>query len=149
MKRYVIGFWGTYLLAIALSVGMFFLTIANWLFTDSPPWFDMLWVIVLLLPFLAAGDLLAHKSSISKSARRKALVIHIVIQLGFGLLGNVLLGESVLQVIVWPGSLLGAGLRELLDMNSYWDGAFLPLGHVLLPVLYHFGWLMGKPSEKE
>jgi len=149
MKRYVIGFWGTYLLSAALSVGLFFIAVANWLFSDVPSWFGMLWVIVLLLPFLAAGDLLAHKSSVSKAARRKAFAAHIVIQLGFGLLGGFLLGESVLQVIVWPGTLLGAGLRELLDINSYWDGAFLPLGHVLLAILYHLGWLMGKPEKTE
>lgn len=149
MKRYVIGFWGTYLLSAALSVGLFFVAVGNWLFSVVPPWFGMLWLVVILLPFLAVGDLLAHKSAVSKSTRRKAFAIHIVIQLGFGILGGFLLGESVLQVVVWPGSLLGAGLRDLLDINSYWDGAFLPLGHALLPVFYHLGWCMGKPEETE
>ena len=150
MKRYVIGFWGAYLLSAAVSVGMFFLAIANWLFSDSPPWFDMLFVIAILLPFPAMGDFLAHKvKSDSGKVFGKTIIIQIAIQIMLAILGSFLLGEHLLQVIVWPGTLPGSVLREALDLNHHWDDLFPVIGHILLPVLYHLGWLMGKPSEKE
>lgn len=149
MKRYGMGFWGAYLLSVAVSVGMFFLALANWMFSDSPPWFDILFVIVILLPFPAMGDFLAHKGIDSEKKFRKTAIIHIAIQIGLAFLGGFLLGENLLQVIVWPGTLPGSALREMLDYHGFWDSLFPVVSHALLPVLYHLGWAMGRPEERE
>ena len=60
MKRYLLGFFGALALELLALTGLVWMALANWLFSDSPLWFDVLFVIGALLPFPLVGDLVSR-----------------------------------------------------------------------------------------
>ena len=50
---------------------------------------------------------------------------------------------DVFQMLSWPGPLLGNAIQTLLRGAEYWDGAFIILGNLIIPVLFHIGWRWG------
>ena len=52
MKYYLLGFLGAYIVSLLMFIGMLAIAVANWLFSSSPLWFDVLCVILTALPVI-------------------------------------------------------------------------------------------------
>lgn len=144
MKRYLIGFFLTYLLSEAIFVGMLLIAVYNWLFTSSPMWFNVLSVIVVTLPFLAGGELTGRRQN---SDVKKPLVGFLILLAAVFLIaaaGWAVAGEGA--VLICPGALLGGVLKEMLSLKGDWESALTLAGQLLFPILFHLGWKMGKAS---
>lgn len=145
MRRYLLSYLAAYLASLAAFGGMLLIGIANWLFTDSPLWFDVLCVVVVCLPVLALGEVFGRRPKaklVQKPVR--GLLILLAVMAAMGVAGGLV--ES-LQLISWPGLLLGNAIQTLLGGSGYWDGAFILLGNLLLPALFHLGWYWGITSQ--
>lgn len=145
MKRYLFNFLLAYLASFLMFVIMLLIAIGFWLFTDSPMWFNVLWVIIVLLPMLGLGEVFGHRpkaKAVQKTWPALTIIIAIMVILAF-------LGElsDGLQLLSWPGLLLGGALKEFLSPGSYWDGLFIILGNIILPLLFHLGWYWGRTAE--
>lgn len=144
MKRYLLSFFAAYLASLAAFLGMLVIAISNWLFTDSPLWFDVLCVIVTALPVLALGEVFGRKPKAKQEQKTGTGLIVLVIIMT--LLAFLSAANDAFQVISWPGLLLGNAIGTLLGGSGYWDGAFILLGNLTLPVLFHIGWRWGTKS---
>jgi len=51
--------------------------------------------------------------------------------------------HEYLYIASWPGLLIGNALQTVFDVSNHWDGAFVLLGNLLLPLLFHLGWRWG------
>lgn len=145
MRRYLLSYLAAYLASLAAFGGMLLIGIANWLFTDSPLWFDVLCVVVVCLPVLALGEVFGRRPKaklVQKPVR--GLVILLAVMAAMGIASGLV--ESF-QLISWPGLLLGNAIQTLLGGSGYWDGAFILLGNLLLPALFHLGWYWGSTSQ--
>lgn len=142
MKRYLLSFCAAYLASVAAFLGMLVIAISNWLFTDSPLWFDVLCVIVTALPVLALGEVFGRRPKAKQVQKTgTGLIILLIIMTLMAFLSS---ASDAFQVISWPGLLLGNAIGTLLGGSGYWDGAFIIIGNLMLPVLFHLGWLWGK-----
>ena len=144
MRRYLLSYLAAYLTSLAVFWGMFLIAIGNWLFTDSPLWFDILCVIAVCLPVLALGEVFGRRPKarlVHKSVR--GLLISLALMAAMGIVGGLV--ES-LQMISWPGLLLGNAIQKALGGSGYWDGVFILLGNLLLPLLFHLGWHWGRTA---
>lgn len=63
MRRYLLGFLGAFLLFAAILAALVWAALANWLFSDSPLWFDLLFWFGVILPFPMTGDLVSRRSA--------------------------------------------------------------------------------------
>jgi len=144
MRRYLLCWLAAYLASVAAFWGMLLIGIANWLFTDSPLWFDVLCVVVVCLPVLVLGEVFGRRPKaklVQKPVR--GLLILLAVMAAMGIASGLV--ES-LQMISWPGLLLGNAIHTALGGGSYWDGAFILLGNLLLPLLFHLGWHWGNTA---
>lgn len=141
MKRYLLSFCAAYLASVAAFLGMLVIAISNWLFTDSPLWFDVLCVIVTAFPVLALGEVFGRRPK-AKQVKKTGtgLIILLIVMTLMAFLSS---ASDAFQVISWPGLLLGNAIGTLLGGSGYWDGAFILLGNLMLPVLFHIGWRWG------
>ena len=62
MRRYLLGFLGAFLLFAVILAALIWAALANWLFSDSPLWFDLLFFMAVFLPFPLVGDLVSRRS---------------------------------------------------------------------------------------
>lgn len=148
MKYYLLGFLGAYIVSLLMFIGMLAIAVANWLFSSSPLWFDVLCVILTALPVIVCGELSGRR--LGKRTTQKPLYGQLILLPLMGLLG--LLSGPLLehggygQILIWPGTLLGGVLKEILALDGYWDGIFPLVGNLLLPLLFHLGWHWGTES---
>lgn len=141
MKQYLLSFFAAYLASVAAFLGMLVIAISNWLFTDSPLWFDVLCVIMTGLPVLALGEVFGSRPK-AKQVQKigTGLIILLIIMTLMAFLSS---ANDAFQVISWPGLLLGNAIGTLLGGSGYWDGGFIVVGNLMLPVLFHIGWRWG------
>ena len=118
MKRYLLGYLAAWILSLLVTAGM---TVASlyWMFTGTPLWFELVFLAVTAMPYILIGQL------VSRKAKRP------VPRWGVALL------------LTAPGLLLGEVL-EPLPISGWFDGLWIMLGHLLLPVLYQLGWYWGR-----
>lgn len=145
MRRYLLSYLGAYLTSLAAFGVMLLIGISNWLFTDSPLWFDELCVVVTCLPVLALGEVFGRRPKaklVQKPIRGLMVLLAIMTTMGIasGVVGD-------LQLLSWPGLLLGNAIQTALGGGSYWDGAFILIGNLLLPLLFHLGWHWGTTAS--
>jgi len=146
VRRYLLSYLAAYVASLAAFGGMLLIGIANWLFTDSPLWFDVLCVVVVCLPMLALGEVLGRRPK-AKLVQKpiRGLLILLAVMAAMGIASALV--ES-LQIFSWPGLLLGNAIQTLLRRGNYWDGAFILLGNLLLPALFHLGWYWGTTAAQ-
>ena len=145
MKRYLLSYVGAYTVSGLVYVVMFLVGMTQWLFSETPIWFDVSCVLAVILPILALGQLAGRYPG--KQPPVKPII-------GLGLLLTVmammaLAGEFVepLQMISLPGALVGVAIGEILHITGYWDGALPLIGNLLVPVVYHLGWCWGREKK--
>ena len=145
MRRYILSFIGAYLVAIVVFVGLLLVALSQWMFSETPLWFDIFCVMAMTLPILALGQVSGrHPGKCPPQKPWIALVILLLIFAGLAFVSNI---SEPLRVLSFPGLLIGEGVGELLRMKGYWDGARPLLGNLLVPVVYHLGWCWGRKSE--
>ena len=152
MKRYVVSFLTTYIVALAVTAGIFFIGLVNWFFGPSPVWFDTLSAVVLLLIFLAAGWLWGRR------AKRKGgttpwqgFLLLVGIMVILAVLG--ILELNPVYLLSAPGMVIGNAVEVLFDLKYRWGyqthlHIVWPLvsimGAVIQAALFHLGWNIGK-----
>ena len=152
VKRYVSSFLVTYILALGVTAGIFFIGLATWFFGPSPLWFDTLSALLLLLTFLAAGWSWGHRAKKKGGATpRHGLFLLIGIMLVLAIPG--ILELSPLYLLAAPGMVVGNAVEVLFELKYRWGyQAHLHfvwplvnlLGAVLQAVLFHLGWKLGR-----
>ena len=142
MKRYLLGYLGAWLAALAVCWGLVFVALMNWMFSRSPLWFDLLLVLLAALPFPAAGWLANRKTR--RRPPRWGLPVLLAVMAATALLTAYTDVSADAVILTLPGQLLGGGIGLVLErfvrIDSYWEGALMVAGHLLLPLLYHLGW---------
>ena len=144
MRRYLLSYLVAYTASLAAFSVMLLIALGNWLFTDSPLWFDMLCVIAVCLPVLALGEILGRRPKarlVHKPVR--GLMILLALMAAMGAASELV---EILQILSWPGLLLGNVMQTALDRTNHWDGVFILLGNLLLPLLFHLGWHWGQTA---
>ena len=141
MKRYFLSFLAAYAASVAAFLGMLLIGLAYWFMTDSPLWFDVLCVVVVALPVLALGEVFGRRPKVRqvKNTGRYLLILLAVMTVKAFLSA----AGDAFQMLSWPGLLLSNAIQTLLGGAGYWDGAFIILGNLIIPVLFHIGWRWG------
>lgn len=142
VKRYLLSFLGAYLGSMLAFVGMLFVALSQWMFSETPLWFDILCVIAVILPLLALGQVAGRhpgKYPVKKSWVGLAILLVLFCVLSF--VGSI---SELLRMLSFPGLLIGEGVGELLHLKGYWDGARPLVGNLLVPLVYHLGWCWGR-----
>lgn len=141
MKRYLLSYLAAYVASLAAFGVIMVIAISNWFFTDSPLWFDVLGVIVTALPALALGEVLGRRFKAKQAGRPlRGLLILLAIMAILAFKTEL---HEYLYIASWPGLLIGNALQTVFDVSNHWDGAFVLLGNLLLPLLFHLGWRWG------
>lgn len=141
MKRYFLSFLAAYAASVAAFLGMLLIGLAYWFMTDSPLWFDVLCVVVVALPVLALGEVFGRRPKarqVKNTGRYLLILLAVMTVMAF-----LSAAGDVFQMHSWPGLLLGNAIQTLLGGAGYWDGAFIILGNLIIPVLFHIGWRWG------
>ena len=141
MKRYFLSFLAAYAASVAAFLGMLLIGLAYWFMTDSPLWFDVLCVVVVALPVLALGEVFGRRPKarqVKNTGRYLLILLAVMTVMAF-----LSAAGDVFQMLSWPGLLLRNAIQTLLGGAGYWDGAFIILGHLIIPVLFHIGWRWG------
>ena len=141
MKRYLLSFLAAYLASVGAFVVMLLIGLSNWFMTDSPLWFDVLCVIVVVLPMLALGEVFGRRPK-AKLVKKTGLGLIILLAI-MTILAFLSAAGDTFQMLSWPGLLLGNAIGTLLGGSGYWDGAFIIIGNLMLPTLFHVGWRWG------
>lgn len=141
MKRYLLSFLAAYLASVGAFVVMLLIGLSNWFMTDSPLWFDVLCVIVVVLPMLALGEVFGRRPK-AKLVQKPGLGLIILLAI-MTILAFLSAAGDTFQILSWPGLLLGNAIGTLLGGSGYWDDAFIIIGNLMLPVLFHIGWRWG------
>ena len=138
MKRYLLGYLAAWILSLLVTVGM---TVASlyWMFTGTPLWFELVFLAVTAMPYILIGQLMSRKAKRSVPRWGVALLLAV---LGLWSVATAFLQETAL-LLTAPGLLLGQVL-EPLPISGWFDGLWILLGHLLLPVLYQLGWYWGR-----
>ena len=149
MKRYLIGSLLAYGAAVFVFVGVLLVSLSNWLFSDSPLWFDVLAVLMEVLPMLALGELAGRRAKhIPSREIVPGFVFLLCVMLGMAVMQEQMMETSILVLVAGPCALMGGmlqALAELLNLGGgYWESLFLLFGPLLLPVTYHIGWHWGQ-----
>lgn len=149
MKRYLIGFLLSYAAAALVFLGVLLLAIANWLFSDSPLWFDVLAVVLEVLPVLAIGEWMGHraKQTVGKREVFRGFALLLVVMAGMAFVQESMMDMDGLIPLAGPCALMGGMLQaiaELVDVRGAWDGLLMLLGPLLLPLAYQLGWHWGQ-----
>ena len=145
MKRYLLSFLGTYLVSLLAFGAMLLIALSQWMFSETPLWFDILCVLAVTLPILALGQVSGrHPGKCPPQKPWIGLAVLLVIFCGLAFVSTV---SEPLSVLSFPGLLIGEGVGELLHLKGYWDGARPLVGNLLIPVVYHLGWCWGRESE--
>ena len=140
-KRYLLSFLAAYLASVGAFVVMLLIGLSNWFMTDSPLWFDVLCVIVVVLPMLALGEVFGRRPK-AKLVQKPGLGLIILLAI-MTILAFLSVAGDTFQMLSWPGLLLGNAIGTLLGGSGYWDGAFIIIGNLMLPTLFHVGWRWG------
>ena len=84
MKRYLLSFLGSYLGSL-LAFGLILLiALSQWMFSETPLWFDILCVIAVTLPLLAFGQMSGrHPGKHPPQKSWIGLVVPVVYHLGW------------------------------------------------------------------
>ena len=136
MKRYLLSYLAAYVASLAAFGVIMVIAISNWFFTDSPLWFDVLGVIV-----TALREVLGRRFKAKQAGRPlRGLLILLAIM---AILAFTTELHEYLYIASWPGLLIGNALQTVFDVSNHWDGAFVLLGNLLLPLLFHLGWRWG------
>ncbi len=141
MKRYLLSFLAAYLASVGAFVVMLLIGLSNWFMTDSPLWFDVLSVIVVVLPMLALGEVFGRRPK-AKLVQKPGLGLIILLAI-MTILAFLSAAGDTFQMLSWSGLLLGNAIGTLLGGSGYWDGAFIIIGNLMLPTLFHVGWRWG------
>jgi len=142
MKRYLLSFLGAYLVSLVALVGLLFVALSQWMFSETPLWFDVLCVIAAILPNLALGQVAGrHPGPCPPQKLWLGLVILLIIFAGMAFVS---VSSEPLRMLSFPGLLIGEAVEELLHMRGYWDGAGPLIGNLLVPLVYHLGWRWGR-----
>lgn len=142
MKRYLLSFLVSYLVSLLAFGLMLLIALSQWMFSETPLWFDILCVIAVTLPLLAFGQMSGrHPGKRPPQKSWIGLVVLLVLFCGLAFVSTV---SEPLRVLSFPGLLIGEGVGEVLHMKGYWDGAKPLMGNLLVPVVYHIGWCWGR-----
>ena len=142
MKRYFLSFLAAYAASVGAFLGMLLIGLAIWFMTDSPLWFDVLCVVVVALPLLALGEVFGRRPKarqVKNTGRYLLILLAVMTVMAF-----LSAAGDVFQMLSWPGLLLGNAIPSLLGGAGYWDGAFIILCNLVIPVLFHIGWRWGE-----
>ena len=145
MKRYLLSFIGAYLVSVLVFAGLLFVALSQWMFSETPLWFDVLCVLAVILPILALGQVAGRRPG--KCPPQKPWIGLAVLLVIFCVLAFISSISEPFRMLSFPGLLIGEGVGELLHMRGYWDGARPLVGNLLVPMVYHLGWCWG--SERE
>ena len=142
MKRYLLGYLGAWLAALAVCWGLVFVALMNWMFSRSPLWFDLLLVLLAALPFPAAGWLANRKTR--RRPPRWGLPLLLAVMTALAFVSALRSTSTAAAVLTLPGQLLGGAtglvLERFIRIDNYWEGALILAGNLVLPLLYHLGW---------
>lgn len=141
MKRYFLSFLAAYAASVAAFLGMLLIGLAIWFMTDSPLWFDVLCVVVVALPVLALGEVFGRRPKarqVKNTGRYLLILLAVMTVMAF-----LSAAGDAFQMLSGPGLLLGNAIQTLLGGTGYWEGAFIILGNLIIPVLFHIGWRWG------
>ena len=138
MKRYLLGYLAAWLLSLLVTVVM---TVASlhWMFTGTPLWFEFAFLAVTAIPYILIGQLVSRKAK--RPAPRWCPVL-LLAALALWSVATAFLQETAL-LLTAPGLLLNQVL-EPLPVSGWFDGRWILLGHLLLPLLSQLGWRWGK-----
>ena len=145
MKRYLLSYLAAYCACLGVFAALLMAALGFWFLTDTPLWFDVLCVIATALPALALGEVFGRRPK-AKQVRHTVPALMILLAL-MGLTGFVGGMSEGLPFLGWPGLLLGSAVKALVGGSGYWDGAFILLGNLMLPLLFHLGWRWGTGEE--
>ncbi len=151
MRRYLLGFLWTYLFSLAVTAGLVFFAFFHWFMQASPLWFDVLTLVLLLLPFLAGGQLTGRKpGNPPLRSPAKVLTLLLVLTVGvsaldcfssldfsgmLGLTALPCLGTGNVVVILFP---ILAPAEKLINC----------LGGAIPALLFHLGWHWGQENDR-
>jgi len=142
MRRYLAGFVGAYMVSILVFVGMLFLALSQWMFSETPLWFNVLCVVVIVLPMLALGQVAGRH--LGKCPPKNSWICLVILMGVMTILAFVSGLSDGLQMLSWPGLLVGGAIGELLHVRGCWDGILPIAGNLLVPLVYHLGWCWGR-----
>ena len=142
MRRYLLSYLGAYVVSALAFVGMLFIALTQWMFSETPLWFEVLCVVAVLLPVLALGQLAGrHPGKFLPQKPSAGLMILLIIMSALAFISEL---AEPLQFLSWPGLMVGGAIGELLNVRGYWDGVMPLLGNLSLPVVFHLGWTWGR-----
>lgn len=142
MSRYLLSYLGAYVVSVLIFVGMLLIALAQWMFSDTPLWFDILCVVAVVLPMLALGQLAGRHPG--KCPPQKPWIGLVILLAVMSVLAIVSEFSESLQFLSWPGLLVGGAIGEMLNVSGYWDGVMPLLGNLLIPAVFHLGWTWGE-----
>ncbi len=142
MKRYLLSFLGTYLVSLLAFGAMLLVALSQWMFSETPLWFDVFCVIAVILPLPALGQLAGRHPG--KCPLQKTWIGLVVLLVIFCVLAFFSTISETFRILSFPGLLIGEAVGEVLHMKGYWDGARPLVGNLLVPVVYHLGWCWGR-----
>lgn len=145
MKRYLLSFVAAYLAAVGVSVVMLLIALMNWLFTDSPAWFEALTVVLVSLTVLGMGEVFGRRPG-AKAVEKpwRGLVILLPVMVVFGM--TTAMTDSILYAVSLPGMMVGGMARSMLELRYNWEYWCYGIGNLLIPCLFHLGWHWGRTS---
>ncbi len=120
MTRYLASYMGAYVVSIIVFVGMLFLALSQWMFSETPLWFDVLCVVAVVLPMLALGQVAGRHPG--KHPPKNSWIGLAVLVGAMTVLAFVSGLDDSLQMLSWPGLLVGGAIGEILHVRGYWDG---------------------------
>ena len=145
MKRYLLSYLGAYAAAVAVSLVMLLIALMNWLFTDSPAWFEALTVVLIGLTVLGLGELFGSRPK-AKNVEKPwcGFLILLPVMAVLGLVPA--MTESILYAVSLPGMMLGGMVHSMLELRYNWDYWCYGIGNVMIPCLFHLGWHWGRTA---
>lgn len=154
MRRYLLSFLLAFVLSYLILGGVVLLEFFLY-FLEDPPWGSyVLCGIAIALPFPLLGRFFSRRSSAARfpKAWRGALILSAVM----ALLSVLDTAELSIPFLITPGQGIGASLHGCLPGVRYvyrWNGlplehVFTWIGNLLLPPLFHFGWLRGREDSR-
>lgn len=145
MKRYLLSFLAAYLAAVGVTLGLLLIGLANWLFSNTPLWFEMLCVVLVSLTVLGMGEVLGSRPKAREvKTPIRVLLVLLVVMAVLSLIID--MAESMLYVISFPGMMLGAMLQSIFEIRPQWEYLCYGIGNLLVPGLFHLGWHWGVSS---
>lgn len=144
MSGYLLGFLLTYVVSVAVFVGLLGIAICNWLFGGTPAWFYVLCVIGVSLPFLAGGEITGRRMKQGMEKPWQGLIIILLLSLLAGLAYALIQGG--IATLIAPGILWASAWNEFAGAKD--EEVITLLAQLLFGLIFHLGWKTGQRDIK-